>query len=232
MSEALYKIGGLRFWHEEEIELRETIQSRLTNVVRRTLLNINPAWSFYRVEAPMLMPRSKISSAYDDNDIFATNHAAGGEILYLRPETTQGTYEYASWLHKKLPLCVWQVGKSFRRELNDGASASKLRFNEFWQQEFQCIYRDDTKADYRTPLIEAVSHEIKRFTMSDIRIVASDRLPAYSESTMDIEAMYNGKWREMASCSIRNDYKEGTKVCEIAVGLDRVATLATSRVDK
>lgn len=232
MSEALYKIGGLRFWHEEEIELRETIQSRLTNVVRRTLLNINPAWSFYRVEAPMLMPRSKISSAYDDNDIFATNHVAGGEMLYLRPETTQGTYEYAAWLNKKLPLCVWQVGKSFRRELNDGASASKLRFNEFWQQEFQCIYRDDTKADYRTPLIEVVSHEIKRFTRAEVRVIPSDRLPAYSESTMDIEAMYNGKWREMASCSIRNDYKEGTKVCEIAVGLDRVATLATSRVDK
>lgn len=45
------------------------------------------------------------------------------------------------------------------------------------------------------------------------------------------QAMHNGKWREIASCSIRNDYKEGTKVCEIAVGLDRVATLA-NRVDQ
>lgn len=33
--------------------------------------------------------------------------------------------------------------------------------------------------------------------------------------------------REMASCSIRNDFSGDTKVCEIAIGLCRVATLAS-----
>lgn len=228
MSEALYKLGGLRFWTEDEIELRETFQARVANVVRRVLLDMNPAWRFARMEGPCLSPRDQISSAYDDSDIFATNHEAGGGSLYLRAETTPSSYAYARHLGGKLPLCVWQAGKSFRRETNDGASAAKLRFNEFWQLEFQCIYQSNTMADYRARLIDAVSAEIGRFTGVGTRIVESDRLPAYSESTLDIEADHNGKWREMASCSIRTDFREDTRVCEIAIGLDRVATLAAA----
>jgi len=55
---------------------------------------------------------------------------------------------------------MWQVGKSFRRELTDGATAAKLRFLEFTQLEFQCIYSSNTKADYREPLIDLVQTEI------------------------------------------------------------------------
>lgn len=226
MSEALFKLGGLRFWHESEIELREAFQARVANVIKRKLLDINPAWRFARCEGPILHPRSQISAAYDDSDIFVTNDIRGGEALCLRAETTPSSYAYARWLGGKLPLCVWQTGISSRRETNDGASASKLRFNSFWQMEFQCIYRADTKADYRATLMPAVVREIERFTMSMVRIVPSDRLPSYSESTLDIEALHNGFWREMASCSIRNDYSDETRVCEIAIGLDRVATLA------
>lgn len=226
MSEALYKFGGLRFWNEDEIELREAFQRRSASVVRSTLLDINPAWRFARVEGPCLSPRDRISDAYDDGDIFATNHIAGGAPLYLRAETTPTSYAYARYLGGKMPLCVWQAGKSFRRETNDGASAAKLRFNEFWQLEFQCIYRADAKADYRAALIPAVSAEIQRFTRRASRIVPSDRIPAYAESTVDIEVEHNGNWREMASCSIRTDFADDLRVCEIAIGLDRVATLA------
>jgi glycyl-tRNA synthetase len=231
MSEALFKLGGLRFWHESEIELREAFQSRAANVVRRTLLDINSAWRVARCEGPILHPRSQISDAYDDGDIFVTNDIRGGDALCLRAETTPSSYAYARWLGGKLPLCIWQAGISSRRETNDGASAAKLRFNSFWQLEFQCIYRADTKADYRGPLMQRVGTEIERFTRAPVRFVASDRLPSYSESTMDIEAMHNGKWREMASCSIRTDYSEDTRVCEIAIGLDRVATLAGASIN-
>lgn len=227
MSEALFKLGGLRFWHESEIELREAFQARIVNVVRRKLLTVNPAWRFARCEGPILHPRSQISSAYDDSDIFVTNDIRGGEALCLRAETTPSSYAYARWLGGKLPLCVWQAGISSRRETNDGASASKLRFNSFWQLEFQCIYRADTKADYRAALLDPVCREIERFTMRDTRIVPSDRLPSYSESTLDIEVDHDGKWREVASCSIRTDYGDDTRVCEIAIGLCRIASVAT-----
>jgi len=226
MSLPLYQIGGLRFWTEDEIELREAFQARAVAVVKRTLLEINPAWSFHRVEGPCLSPRDQIGTAYDDGDLFATNHKAGGDYLYLRAETTPSSYAYARKLGAKPPVCVWQSGKSFRRETNDGASAAKLRFNEFWQLEFQGIYRADTRALYRPPLIVAVAEEIERFTGAKTRVVESERIPDYAESTLDIEAMHNGKWREMASCSIRTDYADDMRVVEIAIGLCRVATLA------
>ena len=226
MSESLYGFGGLRFWNEDEIELREMFKIRVISVVRNTLLSMNAAWLFACVEGPCLSPRSQINAAYSNDDLFVTNHKAGDDLLYLRAETTPSSYAYARHLKRRLPFCIYQSGKSFRREKNDGASASKLRFNEFWQLEFQCIYGIDTKADYRASLIPAVASEIARFTRRATRVVASDRIPAYAISTIDIEARYSGVFREIASCSIRTDFSDNTRVCEIAIGLDRVATLA------
>jgi|694.fasta_scaffold108016_7 glycyl-tRNA synthetase len=226
MSEALYVLGGLRFWTENEIELREAFQARLAAVMRRALLDTNPAWRIMRVEGPCLSPRSKISAAYSDDDVFVTNHIAGSEPLCLRAETTPSSYAWAKQIGGKLPLCVWQAGKSFRRETNDGAKASKLRFNEFWQQEFQCIYRADTANDYRAKIMPEIVAEVARFTGLQVRIVPSDRLPDYAQSTLDIEALFNGEWREVASCSIRTDYAPDTLVAEFAIGLCRVATMA------
>lgn len=232
MSKALYGLGGLRFWEEDEIELREAFQSRVISVVKSTLLKLNPAWSFHRIEGPCLSPKSEISTAYDVNDVFVTNHVAGGSPLYLRAETTPSSYAYARHLNPRTPFCVFQSGKSFRRETNDGASASKLRFNEFWQLEFQCIYRIDTKADYRAALIPAVCTEVSRFTCSPTRVIPSERTPAYALDTLDIETDHNGIWREMASCSIRTDFADDMRVCEIAIGLDRIATLAAQEERK
>lgn len=229
MSEALYGIGGLRFWSEEEIQRRDAFTARMALAVRDTLTRINPAWSFWRVEGPCLSLRSQISAAYDDSDIFVTNHEAGGDQLCLRAETTPSSYAYARWLAQRdkrarFPMCVWQAAKSFRRETNDGASAAKLRYNEFYQLEFQCIYSFSTQADYQNPILDVAKSVILKETNRDTRIVASDRLPAYSLTTLDVEADVDGcgTWREMASCSIRTDYSKTERVLELAIGLDRV----------
>jgi len=236
MSKALWELGGLRFWSANEIQLREQFQDRAALVVRQTLLAMNPAWQFERCEGPCLHPESRISQEYNERDVFFTQDSRGGETLCLRPETTASSYAYMGHLlgatKAKYPLCVYQAGKSFRRELNDGASAAKLRFNEFWQLEFQCAYSVSTKADYRTALIKGIEREIGRFTRLKTRVIESDRLPAYSRSTVDIE-VYVGEeptsaWRELASCSIRTDFDPDVLVCEIAIGLDRVAELAAA----
>lgn len=232
MSEALYGLGGLRFWSENEIELREAFQARTISVVRRTLLALNPAWCFARMEGPCLSPRSEISHSYDDDDLFATNHEAGGGALYLRAETTPSSYTYARRHMRKPPYCVYQAGKSFRRESNDGASAAKLRFNEFWQLEFQCIYSVTTGVDYRAALIPVIEREISRCCAAQTRTIESDRLPAYSESTIDIEVVHHAAWREVASCSIRTDFRADMQVCEIAIGLDRIAEIAGTSSDE
>lgn len=222
MSTALYGHGGLRFWSEDEIEFRESFQRLIVLAVRDVLVSVNPAWTFARVETPILCPRDMIAPEYSEDEIFVTNH----KDFCLRAETTPGTYVAAKALGRKLPLCVWQSGRSFRRETNDGASAAKLRFNEFNQLEFQCIYSNTTKADYRAALIEKIVPIIGRFTARDLRVVPSDRLPSYSQSTLDIECkLDNDKWRELASCSIRTDYAPETLVAEIAIGLDRVVSV-------
>lgn len=226
MSEALYGMGGLRFWNESEIQLRRQIEDRLALVVKRALLGVNPAWRFFQIDAPVLIPRGCIGAEYSGSDIFVTNHIVSGSELCLRAETTPSSYVFAQKVKGKLPICVWQSGKSFRRETSDGATASKMRYNEFYQLEFQCIYSVGTMADYRGELLNAVLPEVCRYTGNEVRVIPSDRLPAYSESTLDIEVADGSNWREVASCSIRTDYSVDTRVCEIAFGLDRLTEFA------
>ena len=233
MSIALYNTSQLRFWTEREVSLRDGLIPRILYAVKTPLLNLNKAWSFERIEGPLLTPKSYISSSYTIDDIWSTNGVVAEEEIVLRAETTASSYSYAHYLmgqqggNVKLPLCVWQVGKSFRREENDGASAAKLRFFEFYQQEFQCIYSKSTGADYITPTIESVSEEISNITAKQTRIVASDRLPSYSEKTLDIEIENDGHWREMCSVSKRIDFSETAYVLEVAVGLDRLVSVLT-----
>ncbi len=242
MSEALYDLGGLRFWTEREILVRDQAVQMLIQGLSKSLQTLNSAWTFHRMEGPLLTPRQFISEAYDDNDIFSLEAQLGGSQAALRAETTASSYLYAERLLKnggaRPPVCVWQVGKSFRRETNDGARASELRFNEFYQAEFQCIYKNDTKADVRgcvEPVIEGLIRQITRSTNS--RIVESDRLPAYSTKTRDVEVLYKTgdslpnrepavKWKEMASISTRTDFPvENMLVLEVAIGLDRLVAV-------
>lgn len=235
---SLYDANGLVHWTERDIRVRESAITHLSAEVSATLKAINPAWDIRRVEAPLLVPREMISQAYTDEDIFVQQRLSKHDHdLVLRPETTPSTYVYMSHLlasHAKvrLPLCVWQAGKSFRREQDQ--ATKHVRLKEFWQMEFQCAYASDTANDYHSAILEPVRHILAAVTRLPARIVPSDRLPAYSEITMDVEVDNGDKWMEVASISRRTDFpgtvsltgKSGTrqlevKVLEIAIGLDR-----------
>ena len=229
MSLALYGIESLRFYTEKEIMLRNILTEMISNTVKTSLTNLNQSWKFKRVEGPTLTPRNFVSGSYDKDDIFITQIKKANQELVLRPETTISSYLFAkeNFNLKQLPLCVWQLGKSYRVEKSDGATAIKLRFHEFYQLEFQCIYNITTKADYRTAVIWDLVRELKMFFGGiELRVIESDRLPAYSESTLDIEMLLeNGNWKEIASCSIRKDFSDETRVCEIAMGMDRLTEI-------
>jgi glycyl-tRNA synthetase len=185
-----------------------------------------------------------LASAYDEDDVWVQKRAkdSPNDIeLVLRPETTPGTY---LWLRKKLdegrgckpPICAWQIGKSFRREQDQ--PYKHMRLKEFHQMEFQCLYAADTKNDYHAAMIELVRRMIAEVVGLPTRAIPSDRLPAYSQVTIDIEAdtgvNTDGKWLELCSISRRTDFpgtwkldgKNGPKeiellVLEIAIGIDR-----------
>ena len=187
--------------------------------------------------ARQVSPRALISDAYSNEDVWVqermspTDHA-----LVLRPETTPSTYAYmrhvlASHARVRPPLCVWQAGKSFRREQEQ--PTKHMRLKEFWQQEFQCLYTADTFNDYQEAALEPVRRMIAAMVGLPTRIVESDRLPSYSLRTADVEVDNGDKWMEVCSISKRTDFgpvavptKRGveereTLVLEIAVGLDR-----------
>ena len=153
--------------------------------------------------------------------------------LCLKPETTSASFVAAEDLLREQnvlpPLCVWQHSKSFRREQDQ--SFSHVRLKEFYQLEFQCIYNITTKNNYQDSCIEDIAKMFMNILHLPTRIVLSDRLPAYSLKTLDIEVKNNQKWMEVCSVSLRKDfiypYKINNKDCEflvleIALGTDRL----------
>ena len=228
----LYEVNGLIFWSDEEILLRRQFEDYFANKIKSTLLNINRAWNIFHIEAPILTPNLLINSSYIDSDVWST-----ADELVLRPETTPGSYKYAEYLlqsHNKInpPLVIWQSGKSFRSEQDQ--VTKNMRLKEFYQQEFQCIYTSDTKNDYHSAVLEPVREMIERMIGFPARLVESDRLPKYSEITIDVEVNNGNKWMEVCSISRRTDFpikikfqqnknvvEKSLLVLEIAIGLDR-----------
>lgn len=231
----LSKTAQLRWWSESELDFRQDAIRHLSATIANTLRSVNKAWQFHRTEGPTMIPHDLVSPTYGEDDVWMLRANIANEPVTMRPETTATSYEYARHIigtgsdkdrARKLPLSIWQVGKSFRRESSDGASASKLRFFEFNQAEWQCIYSLDTKADYREAVMAPLVDKISWLCGSEARIVPSDRLPSYSIRTDDIEVLQsNGRWTEVSSISTRTDF-ENAQVLEIAIGIDRVVDIA------
>jgi len=234
----LYRINGLVHWSQAEIHARERMQARFAEDVFSWLRRENAAWRFDRVEAPIMIPRAMINPNYTNDDLWVFHqHDENEPELVARPETTPGTY---AWMvdqlqgHNgvRLPWCVWQSGKSFRAEQDQ--VLKNMRLKEFYQMEFQCAYSEDTANDYHAGCLEPVRRMLGSVLGLPTRVVPSDRLPSYSQITMDVEVDTGERWMEVCSISRRTDFPiknryQGKKgivetnilVLEIAIGLDR-----------
>ena len=218
----LYDRNGLVFWTEKEIKLRNTFVSYFVDEIKSVLKMQNKAFELHQIEAPLLTPVEFINKNYTPDDYYtASDKDLGHADLVLRPETTMGSYQYANWVlshtetKTKLPICVWQHGKSFRKEQDQ--VTKNMRLKEFYQLEFQCIYGLTTQNDYSLEVIPTVCLMISEF-IGPCRIENSDRVPDYSEKTIDIVCEKSNM--EVCSISVRNDFP-GAKVLEIAIGTDR-----------
>jgi glycyl-tRNA synthetase len=225
----IYEDNGLPFWNHSDISTRDYVVKTIEGAVSRALLAENRGWLFERVEAPVLIPSEFVSKEYDYKDYFMATSFQHAEFA-LRPETTASSYEYAKYLFEhhsaNPPLCVYQLGKSFRNE-NDQVSKN-MRFKEFYQLEFQCIYTEQTLNDYHTAILEPMRKTVERLTGGmQCRLVDSDRLPSYSEKTVDVEVDMGYKWLEVCSISLRTDVPfqwnhKTLRNVEIAFGADRL----------
>ncbi len=235
----LFNVNSLVHWEEREINMRDHMVRFFSEEVRTFLRSANPAWDIRRIEAPALTPRALVSDAYTNADIWVQEQLAETDApLVLRPETTPSTYVYMQHIlgnhsRTRLPLCVWQAGRSYRREQEQ--PSRHMRLKEFWQLEFQCAYTADSGNDYHAAVLEPVRRMIAALIPLPTRIVPSDRLPAYSQTTVDVEVDNGDKWMEVCSISRRTDFPERYRtqpkkgpamehdvlVLEIAIGLDR-----------
>ena len=231
--EFIYNYNALPFYTEEDLLQRQRFTTAIASHVKKLLLETNKAWSFTQIEAPTLIPRELVSSNYTEEDIWVQNKFNHATELVLKPETTPSTF---AWMYEKMrsrdiapPMCVWQLSKSYRREQDQ--PTKHCRFKEFYQQEFQCVFTEDTKNDYFEQIIRPLAQAFALEVCCPTRLVVSDRLPSYSEKTWDIEVWNSEKWMEVASVSVRNDFKEkaqfktkevSCKVLEIATSPDRL----------
>jgi glycyl-tRNA synthetase len=223
--ENLYNVNGLIFWSEEEIRLREMLKNHFVAAVSNNLKTQNRGFEIIQVEAPLLTPHEFINSNYSGRDTFGLdeeNEMATHCQFVLRPETTMGTYKAIEHLLSnynerkvKLPACVWQHGKSFRREQDQPTKFMRLK--EFYQLEFQIAYSPTTANDYSISLIPAVQQAISEM-IGPCHVEASDRLPDYSEITVDI--ICDKTKMEVCSISKRKDFPLA-KILEVAIGTDR-----------
>lgn len=214
--ENLYNKNGLIFWTEEEIKLRRSLEDYFSSEILSSLKKQNAAFQMIQVEAPLLTPREFINKNYTDDDMWCFDNTV------LRPETTMGSFKYAEKLLSsyneikfKPPIIVWQHGKSFRKEQDQPTKFMRLK--EFYQLEFQVIFSMNTSNDYSVNLYLDVLKIISSM-IGDCRIEESDRLPDYSEQTIDIVCVKSEM--EVCSMSKRKDF-QGYKVIEIAIGTDR-----------
>tara|TARA_Y100000034_G_C6901833_1_gene417301 strand:+ start:288 stop:1007 length:720 start_codon:yes stop_codon:yes gene_type:complete len=227
----------------DAIRVRREVEDNLRIVIQDNLVHQNKGFTLWQTEAPLLTPVELLSKNYGAKDVYFFDRPLAEASEWdrdwcLRPETTMGSYAYAKYLLEhtelkiKLPLVVWQHGKSFRREQDQPTKFMRLK--EFYQLEFQIIYSDTTKNDYSVNLIPDVQVALEE-TVGPCRVEPSDRLPFYAEWTQDIVAEATDM--EICSISLRNDFGDvpnsqgnyGARVLEIAIGTDRCAYNAIKR---
>lgn len=92
MSDAFFGIESLRFYDEDEIQMRELMTSRFSSVVKSKLQEMNPAWKFRRVEGPLLTPKPFLSDSYDEDDIFITQVEKANTKLQMQLNELKGKF--------------------------------------------------------------------------------------------------------------------------------------------
>lgn len=218
--------NGLVYQTADDIRVREFLISQISEKLQTSFRQLNRAIAFQRIETPCLVPKSIVQDHIDDN--FELYQVADG--LYLRPESTKGTFlmfsevfPQESHLRKNLPFCLWQSGLSFRVEQDK--TFANLRFKQFYQLEFQIAYAEGTMADYHRCAINSMCEILKSLFPHRQIDVKVERPPFYSRKTTDIY-LHN---REVVAISNRTDFRY--PILEVSCGLDRLVAIYQNDID-
>lgn len=135
-----------------------------------------------------------------------------GSVTYLRPETAQGIFvnfiNVIDATHRKLPLGIAQIGKSFRNEITPGNYIFRTR--EFEQMEIEYFTTAERAAkDYEHWIQERFNWYLSLGMNKNrlrLRPHASDELAHYAAGCTDIEYEFPFGWSELEGIANRTDY--------------------------
>ena len=224
--------NGLIYYSEADIDAREFLIRTIARELRDAMRQLNRGIDFIRIETPCLIPQSIAQPHLDASfALWEVSNKDEEARLWLRPESTHCTYAMfrelfpeSSRLKKVLPLCLWQVGLSFRVEQDK--TFRNLRFKQFYLMEFQLAYAPGTMADYHAHAVAAMKKILSRlFPQWDKEDIYSmdledeSEIPFYSEKTTDLFVLD----REVIAISNRTDFEY--PILEISCGLDRLLAI-------
>jgi glycyl-tRNA synthetase len=133
-------------------------------------------------------------------------------IVYLRPETAQGSYvnfkNVQQSSRKKLPFGIAQIGKSFRNEISPGNFVFRMR--EFEQMEMQYFVKPDEAATIFEAWLPLRWSWYTRHGVTESRLRfrehAPDELAHYAKKAVDVEYRFPFGWKELEGIHNRGDF--------------------------
>ncbi len=133
-------------------------------------------------------------------------------VTYLRPETAQGIFvnfkNVLDSTHRKLPLGIAQIGKSFRNEITPGNFTFRTR--EFEQMEIEYFtHPDQAEACHQQWIDERFQWYLDLGMTKDrlrLRKHPDDELAHYAKGCSDIEYEFPFGWSELEGIANRTDF--------------------------
>jgi glycyl-tRNA synthetase len=168
-------------------------------------------------QCPSCGMKGTLSEARQFNLMFKTFMGPVEEsaaVIYLRPETAQGTYvnflNVQQGTRQKIPFGIAQIGKAFRNEITPGNFIFRTR--EFEQMEMQFFVEPGTDMDWferwRADRMEwhvSLGLAPERLRYYDQR---PDELAHYARAATDIQFDFGGSlgWGELEGVHNRGDF--------------------------
>jgi glycyl-tRNA synthetase len=133
-------------------------------------------------------------------------------VVYLRPETAQGSYvnflNVQTSARQKVPFGVAQIGKAFRNEITPGNFIFRTR--EFEQAEMQFFVEPGTDEEWFERWLEERRdwHHSLGVKPENLRLHehGPDELAHYAKKAVDIQYQFPFGWKELEGIHNRTDF--------------------------
>ena len=136
--------------HQHELETRDMLIGYFSRFLEYQLLQVNPAFRFFRIETPLVIPYE----LEQDQRAPARINTSGEHTLRCGTRSSaffevRNILDGSSGVRQRLPIVVWQKGKVFQQ--------IEATIQETYNLEYHICYSQSTATNYLPILIRACS---------------------------------------------------------------------------